>query len=244
MSTLIPSYKVKPGSKEWWKYITASQIAQGICANKYGGGPYALWLDSLLGFGEDKSMEPAIQHGVKYEPHARRLFSWLTGKPVAETPGMYVWDGASYNFKRPEVVAATPDGFVCGENSIIEIKCPYSKHEIPKKIPLAHYIQMQMTMLMTGDYFAYYIVFILDFADEVIGWKKVPRDDYFIGVVMGWLQPLALAWGIPDTDEVIPKRCTERKSRMEILNSLLDAVEFEPIQYRVPDEATYENSFS
>jgi len=200
--------------------IEDSQVARAVCINAYGGGPHGLWLDSLIGMGKDISNEPAIQHGVLYEPHVRKLTAQVFKLWFAEAFGMFVFQPSpNYEADHWRKLAATPDG-VCGDE-ILEIKAPYSKHTTRYDIPLAHYVQIQVNMLCTGSFFANYVVFVIDNDLELIRLRKYAYDAEFVTELLGWLEPMLIAWGDPTKAELAPKRCSQRKARTEKAEKLM-----------------------
>ena len=66
---------------------------------------------------------PAIRHGLMYESAALEKFSDITGKAVVRS-GFCV---------DPELpfLGASPDGFVEGEEAVVEVKCPFrARHQM------------------------------------------------------------------------------------------------------------------
>ena len=247
LKNFIPSNEASPGSRLWWRYLTASKMAQAACLNTYGGGPHSIWFDSVLGIGKDISNEPAIQHGVMYEPHIRTLTAQLFGVFSAETYGMFLMNEEvpfvalgdfawQENWKK---LAATPDGLVADGDSILEIKAPYSKHTTDFDIPLPHYVQIQMTMFVTGRQFAYYAILVLDGADEIIRLRRYRFNDLFVNNVLGWADNMLTAWGDASKGNIVPTRCNKRKERMELSKSIIHDPIYDSGAIVVPIPLTY-----
>lgn len=129
-----------------------------------------------------------MQYGRDNEAVAKSSFQDITGEEVLPC-GLYISDTESY-------LAATPDGLI-GENSIIEIKCPYSaRHLTPeeavetKKIKFAVYkdgkftlkrndvyyyqVQGQLNVLKNKDY-CYFVCW----TPKGLAYEKIEKDTEF-----------------------------------------------------------------
>lgn len=119
-----------------------------------------------------------MEHGVLYEPEARRMYERVTGNEVQEvgirTYGKYV--------------AGSPDGLVRKDGGI-EIKCPYSDHGHVKNLRIAnwqelkeerkdHYWQCISGMLINNrewwDYVSYSPFFPTKTCIKII---RIPREE-------------------------------------------------------------------
>jgi len=133
----------------------------------------------------DEVNSPAIAHGKKYEDIARKKFEEQSGLTV-RTCGLFI------SIDHP-VLAATPDGII-DDDTLIEIKCPYSafhQEASPENAPFLirsdsgevalarshnYYYQVQGRLFCTGRKLCKFIVYTSKGLDV----QDVPYDDQFI----------------------------------------------------------------
>jgi len=118
---------------------------------------------------EDISNEPAILHGVEYEPVARNLFIKQSGIQVYTVPDTTIVDG----------FGATPDGLTVIGKGGLEIKCPYSKHNFDDFATIApqYYPQIFGNMMVFEADFWYFAVFIIDNNQHGLRAWRVERNN-------------------------------------------------------------------
>ena len=161
---------MQPGDMEWAATPTSSQFGAMIGVDPYKSRP-KVWAEST-GRREDISNEPAILHGVEFEPVARRLFIKQTGISIYTVPNTVIVDG----------FGATPDGLTIDGEGGLEIKCPYSKHDFEsfKDIDSRYYPQIFGNMMVFGAAYWYFAVFITDYDNHGLRAWKVLRNDMYI----------------------------------------------------------------
>ena len=196
---------MKPGSDRWRGMITASRFA-GAC----GVHPYTsrrkTWLNSL-GIDRPSSEEPAIKWGVEHEPVAINLFEKVTQLSVQRhIPTIH--NG---------IYGATPDGFI-NDDAGLEIKCPYSSHELPETIPLFHMCQIQGNMWVTNRPIWYYAVWVLMDEDEARRIWWVEKSQPFIAIMHKFLKEYSEWHGDPVAEVPNFKR-GEKAARIAVLSS-------------------------
>ena len=125
-------------SPEWFAFrserLTASDIATALGENAYAR-PTELILKKC-GISKPFTMNPACQHGVKYEPISCMVYEYYNNTKVYEFGCI---SHKYYNF-----LGASPDG-ICSDGTMLEIKNPLSRkiNGIPPKY---YWIQMQIQM--------------------------------------------------------------------------------------------------
>ena len=139
----------------------------------------------------DLSRVPAVRHGQTYESVALEKFSEVTGKKVTKS-------GLCINPHYP-FLGASPDGFVEGEDALVECKCPYNgrkskidagKHfsflerneegNLRLKRDNKYYYQVIGQLKLARRSHAYFIVYThVDFFYE-----KIPMDEVFFAANM------------------------------------------------------------
>ena len=125
-------------SPEWFAFrserLTASDIATALGENAYAR-PTELILKKC-GISKPFTMNPACQHGVKYEPISCMVYEYYKKTKVYEFGCI---SHRYYNF-----LGASPDG-ICSDGTMLEIKNPLSRkiNGIPPKY---YWIQMQIQM--------------------------------------------------------------------------------------------------
>jgi len=149
---------MQPGDSEWGGIPTSSQFAAMIGIDRYKSRP-KVWAEST-GRREDISNEPAILHGVEYEPVARNLFIKQSGIQVY----------------------TVPDGLTIDGKGGLEIKCPYSKHNFDDFaiIDPRYYPQIFGNMMVFEADFWYFAVFTIDNNQHGLRAWRVERNNRYI----------------------------------------------------------------
>lgn len=114
-----------------------------------------------------------LQRGIDLEPEACRAYELETGYKVAHVGFVEL----------NEYVGSSPDGLV-NADGMIEIKCPNEKNfwaiERSRKIPPAHYTQMQFNMWVCKRLWCDYVVFSTMEKPIII---RVPRNEEYIKMI-------------------------------------------------------------
>ena len=126
----------------------------------------------------------ALEWGTDHEAEAIEFYEELTGLRVNESPFVPLTDYEDY-------AGGSPDGFIEGENGIIEVKAPFisANHiaalvekNIPKKMYVKYYTQIQFNMMVTEtdfcDFISYDPRMIKD--EHKMFVLRIPRDDMYI----------------------------------------------------------------
>lgn len=125
-------------SPEWFAFrserLTASDIATALGENNYCK-PEELILKKC-GISKPFTMNPACQHGVKYEPVSCMVYEFYNETTVHEFGCI---SHKYYNF-----IGASPDG-ITNDGTMLEIKNPFSR-KITGLPPKSYWIQMQIQM--------------------------------------------------------------------------------------------------
>lgn len=145
----------------------------GKVAHKY---MRALAWETISGNPQKTEFSRAMQHGIDYEPDARRWYTSITGREVEEV--------GFIEHPTERLVGCSPDGLV-GEDGCIEIKCPVVGAIHLGYIedgPLAHVAQIQGCMWVTGrkwcDFISYHSdTRILELAVHIV---RIDRDEEYI----------------------------------------------------------------
>jgi putative phage-type endonuclease len=133
--------------------------------------------ERITGLVSDSFTSAAIEWGVEQEKYARMRYEAETGCMVDEaefcTHPTIKWLGAS------------PDGFVTGTNSVIEIKCPNSVthlgYRLDNKPPATYVNQMQCQMWVTGSDWCDFVSYDPRVPDHLQYFMvRVARDDALI----------------------------------------------------------------
>lgn len=127
---------VAQGSSQWFKLrcgvFTASEV--GPFLTKEGKVADAAKLKLIckklkeLAFGNEPNVDddsgfvsPAIEHGIKFEPIARQLYTEVSGNEV-EQVGFCLHESGGFG--------CSPDGLIKNRSSGLEIKCPQADTQI------------------------------------------------------------------------------------------------------------------
>lgn len=164
---------MKQRSKEWYEF-RRNHIGSSDAYIIWEGNPtklYQLW-EIKRGVKEDSPPSIAMQHGIDLEEEA--LGAYCAFKGDTYMPG--VLEHPTNKF-----ISASMDGISILDNSIVEIKCPYTRKyedlQGDNWINMQHMIQMQHQMYVAGvgevDYFIY-------FGPSDFRVKTVYRDDKII----------------------------------------------------------------
>ena len=151
---------IKQRSKEWFAQrlgkFTASSFGDLLGKGRAKGSIFTLAGETLIReklterlTGKTKQISSeALDWGIDMEPEAIKFYEDTTGNRITEAPfiklkGYEDWAGGS------------PDGFIEGENGIIEVKCPFDStnhtntllnNKIPNKYFNKYYTQIQFNM--------------------------------------------------------------------------------------------------
>jgi putative phage-type endonuclease len=147
----------------------------------------------------------AMAWGRKYEPRAITLFELYYDKVVAEAP-FIPWGRHS---------GGSPDGLVEGEESCIEVKCPFNstnhmKHlecDTPEKLlayTKEYYCQLQWNMKITDSSLGYFISYDPRIKDSPLHVLECPRDEEVISCIERGLEI-----AIPIKEELMEKYFVE-----------------------------------
>ena len=130
---------------------------------------------------------PAIRHGLTYESVALKKFSEMTGKKVLKS-------GFCIDPELP-FLGASPDGFVEGEDAVVEVKCPYQARNRKitpsalKHIPFLHEVDGKICVKKTHNYM-YQIIgqmklskkshgYFVVYTHEDLFYEKITLDEDF-----------------------------------------------------------------
>ena len=124
---------------------------------------------------KDLGRVPSIRHGCTYESIAIQKFSEITGKEVDKS-GFCLHPDFPY-------LGASPDGFIKGEEAVVEVKCPYmgrkSKIAPGKNFPFLEYSGGNIQIKRTNNYY-YQIVGQMKLAQKKEGYFVVyTHEDLF-----------------------------------------------------------------
>ena len=129
----------------------------------------------------------ALDWGTDHEEEAIKFYEKQTGLRINEAPFVPL-----ENFE--DEAGGSPDGFIEGENGIIEVKCPYIsanhiaaliEHNIPKKSYAQYYTQIQFNLMCTeADYcdFISYDPRMIDDKHKMFV-LRIPRDEAYITTI-------------------------------------------------------------
>jgi putative phage-type endonuclease len=146
---------MQQGSDEWKAAragrVTASRVADVIARTKTGYGAsranYAAELiaERLTGTTAQGFMSDAMRHGTEFEPEARELYEFTTGRFVDQV--------GFVDHPTIAMSGASPDGLV-GDDGLLEIKAPNTATHLDtltgQKIPAKYETQMLWQMACTG----------------------------------------------------------------------------------------------
>ena len=176
-------------TEEWFAArkgkVTASRISDVMAKGR--GGAESLtrqkYIDQLVterltktvaeGFTND-----AIQRGVDLEPIARLMYQFKTGDYVSDAPFV--------QHPTIEMSGASPDGFLDGNEGLVEIKCPNSlthiEYILAGKPPAKYIPQMAWQMACTGRKWVDFVSYDDRLEDESkhIFIVRYERDDEYI----------------------------------------------------------------
>ncbi|KKM83876.1 hypothetical protein LCGC14_1304840, partial [marine sediment metagenome] len=129
----------------------------------------------------------ALDWGTDHEAEAIEFYENTTGLRIIEAPFIPMKGYEDY-------AGGSPDGFIEGENGIIEAKCPFisANHiaaliekNIPKKVYAKYYTQIQFNMMVTEtdhcDFISYDPRMIKD--EHKIFVQRIPRDVEYIAKI-------------------------------------------------------------
>jgi hypothetical protein len=160
---------VAQGSSQWWNLkcgvFTGSEI--GPFLTKQGKVADAARLKLICkklkekAFGNEPNVDDAIfpsaaiEHGIKYEPIARELYTEVTGNAV-EQVGFCLAEGGGFG--------CSPDGLINDRRGGLEIKCPQAETQIKYllngEIPPEYLCQLHGSMaVMDVDYWEFFSIY-------------------------------------------------------------------------------------
>ena len=173
------------GSDEWLEarrpYESASQIAALSGEHpRLSTAKYVRQRVRQLARAESEfKMVPAVEHGTKMEPYARRYLEELKNVKIRET-GFIVHP--DYDF-----IGASPDGMI-GLDAICEFKCPYplytkKPYSIFDASKRMYKVQVEMQMACTDTDFCYFFCFLAKGPNDKnpqVKLEKIIRDENFL----------------------------------------------------------------
>lgn len=219
---------LKQGSAEWKRarvgLITASiaGAALGVRGSFLSRNSVAAKLHAQLnGIAYVDETEPndsrrlAMERGARLEATARREYERLLNVRVDES-------GLHPHPRKPEVLAASPDGIVIlpdGELSdiVVEIKVPRANTR-GAGLSDSYLCQLQLTMVCTSTRFADFVVLLEQNGTRRLSITRVERDNSMIDVMEGML--IAFFSEAKLDDELFPIE-TKEAARLQL--ALLDA---------------------
>jgi hypothetical protein len=176
INTLINrSVKVQQKSLEWLtirhSILTSSEVANALDCNAHEKSIELLKRKCSPLDTSDLLSSVSISWGEKYEPIAKKIFEQMTKEKVVDIGlvihNQYTWLGTS------------PDGIVMN-GRLLEIKCPYHRVIIPRKIPYYYWIQVQMQMEICDFDECYF--FQCRFEENPLNITTSPKDNcYYTG---------------------------------------------------------------
>lgn len=134
---------------------------------------YKLAGERITGLAEETYTNGAMQRGKEMEAEARKLYTFHTGKEVAEI-GFCLADGG---------YGASPDGLV-GDDGCLEIKCPqlatHVGYLLENKLPIEYFQQTQGQLLVTERRYVDFISYYPAMKPLII---RVERDEKFLAIL-------------------------------------------------------------
>jgi putative phage-type endonuclease len=197
---------IEQGTPEWFAMrlgkVTASRIADVLAKVKTGEAVTRedyrteLVVQRLTNQPSETFTNPAIEHGVAYEPIAR-----ITYEAQAN---VFVEQVSFVEHPTIEWFGCSPDGLV-GEEGLIEIKCPSSKNHIKYLLgskPPAKYIpQMQCQMAVTGRKWCDFVSYDPRLPEDLqLFVVRLERDEEYIKSMEGEVQKF-----LSEVDEMVTK---------------------------------------
>jgi putative phage-type endonuclease len=185
---------VEQGTPEWFAMrlgkVTASRITDVLAKVKTGEAVTRedyrteLVVQRLTNQPSETFTNPAIEHGVAYEPIAR-----ITYEAQAN---VFVEQVSFVEHPTIEWFGCSPDGLV-GKEGLIEIKCPSSKNHIKYLLggkPPAKYVpQMQCQMAVTGRKWCDFVSYDPRLPEDLqLFVVRLERDEQYIKSMEGEVQ--------------------------------------------------------
>ncbi|MBQ4438461.1 YqaJ viral recombinase family protein [bacterium] len=170
-------YNFDQHSEDWYNIRLGKLTASHAKEISVGGAGLETLCFNLVGEiltkkKKETYQSAAMARGNELEDQARTLFELQTGLDV-EQVGFVEED---------DLCGCSPDGFIEGRTSGIEIKCPedntFAKYLFDGVIKPEYYAQMQMQMMLCNADHWFYVVFNPDFDEQIII-KRVEADAEF-----------------------------------------------------------------
>jgi len=197
---------IEQGTPEWFALrlgkVTASRITDVLAKVKTGEAVTRedyrteLVVQRLTNKPSETFTNPAMEHGVAYEPIARITYE--------EKASVFVEQVSFVDHPTIEWFGCSPDGLV-GEDGLIEIKCPSSKNHIKYLLggkPPAKYVpQMQCQMAVTGRKWCDFVSYDPRLPEDLqLFVVRLERDEEYIKSMESEVQKF-----LSEVDEMVTK---------------------------------------
>lgn len=193
---IFETYEPEQRSEEWFQQrlgkFTASTFGDCMGAGRSKDALFTLTGYSLIRekitellTGDRKEISgEALDWGTYYEEYAIRMYEDLTGMRIVDAPFCPIKEYENY-------AGGSPDGFIEGENGIIEVKCPFNPNNhvttlidgtINPKYWTKYYTQIQFNLFATEADFCDFISYDPRMLEDDLKIKiiRIDRDEEYI----------------------------------------------------------------